>query len=162
LWQAFILVCVSGTRCRRKPSLFCLESVFPPLDLCATPGVGCRVRLLIWLHADRFSLGFSSPLAAFTCPRTGIRPDDFESSHPVFLAVVSAWTPGCRLPFFFSRWISSLRAATSSFVTILVPALAWILTPVQTSFHRCVLLPSAGSDLGFLLFARAISQLRAG
>jgi hypothetical protein len=66
-----------------------------------------RVRLLIWLHADRFSLRFSSPLAAFTGPRTGIRPDDFESSHPVFLAVVSAWTPGCRLPFFFSRWISS-------------------------------------------------------
>jgi hypothetical protein len=65
-------------------------------------------------------------------------------------------------PFFLLPLDLKSRAATSSFVTVLVPALAWILTPVQTSFHRCLLLPSAGSDLGFLLFARAISQLRAG
>jgi hypothetical protein len=45
-------------------------------------------------------------------------------------------------------------AVTSSFVTVLAPDLAWILIPVQTSFHRCLLLPSAGSDLGFLLLAR--------
>jgi hypothetical protein len=52
-------------------------SVFPLLDLCATPGASFIFRLLIWFRAGMFPLGFSSPLVAFPCHA-------LESGLPIF------------------------------------------------------------------------------
>jgi hypothetical protein len=140
-WR-FRIACVSLPAGTRSGLFFPSVSQFV-LPLRARARHSIRLASALYFP-DRFLVGAGQRARSRSC-------SDFRS---VFLCRLGV-DARVQIPFSFLPLYLKSRAATSSFVTVLAPDLAWILIPVQTSFHRCLLLPSAGSDLGFVLLARA-------